>query len=177
MTRAIALTAALIFGPAAPAAAVVLQLDDGTQRPQPYQAWADRAKAPTPRVVIALHLAACPDTGGAACSAPGHIWIDPSRPVSEPKMVFLHELGHHFDYEVMSDSARDTFRFLFDNTSAWRAPIADPPVEKFAEGWATCAHTRQIERRWYGAYRYRPRPPMHARVCRLIRWTADGRFT
>lgn len=165
---------------AAPAEATTIVAPPSS--PYPYQAWADKAAVPTPpgTVEVIEDAVAC---GGQASACTGqHMGRD--LPISidtylsgetfrEVRQVFYHELGHHFDYEVMQDWARARFEQLVGDYRPWVPAIneAQPnaPREKFAEAWMRCAYSTTIKRapQSYG-YLYRPTPKIHAKVCRLI---------
>lgn len=161
----------LLLALAAPAGAITLVSDADVRTPQ---RWADEAKVPTPRVTVRLILAPCPNGAPACANVPwygalGSIYWEPVR---ASRAHFLHEVGHHFDYE-MRDWARDRFRALIGDQRGWRAP-PNSPHEKFAEAYSWCArhtHIRRAASRWI--FDYRPTPRLHRRACRLIRFAAE----
>lgn len=161
-------------------AGTVLVASDGTERPEPYQSWVDSARVPTPDARIALFLAPCPFNPARSCADPqGWIFLYSEHTQGTWKWDFLHELGHHFDYEHMTNGARLRFRRIIGERRAWRSP-PNSPHERFAEAWSRCARSD----RWlfgyeprYGespeyAYRYRPTLEQHRQVCALIRRVA-----
>ncbi len=141
--------------------------------PWPFQTWADEALVPTPPGSLELVL---DDTfcggEGIACTGPTDpIYFDPTFYAGKPgavRQVFDHELGHHFDYDVMEDWARARFEWLVGETRPW---TEDPnaPNEKFAEAWALCAVRARLRHAplEYG-YGYHPSPRLHRKVCHLI---------
>jgi hypothetical protein len=94
----------------------------------------------------------------------------------------MHEIGHFFDFEYMSERLRDRFKHILGLHRPWRRvrPPPDvepgpttwgPPSEVFAQAYAECAvRGPRIRRRPRHAivYRYRPSPSQHRRVCALI---------
>ena len=149
------------------ASAMQLVSDGDTQ---PLQRWADAAKVPTPKATVQSIRAPCP-TGNVACAnvpwygALGTIYWDPA---AATRAQFLHEVGHHFDYE-MAQWARDRFRALIGETREWRSS-PNSPHEKFAEAYSWCARHEKLRRApqaWI--FDYRPSPRLHRQACRIIR--------
>lgn len=165
------------------ALALVSEAQGGTKvvappdSPYPYQAWADRARVPTPDLTIAVveddercegESSACTELGAAT------IWLDPwlsGGTRRDVRSTFLHELGHQFDY-VMPEWARARFLALRRDSRAWReGPNA--PNEQFAEAWALCAERGQrLGRVDEWGYGYEPSRRLHFRVCHLVRVAA-----
>jgi len=169
VTRIVTLAVALVLLVAAPAgAATTLVLPDGTQRPQPYQAWVDAAHVPTPPGVVTLRLDGCGEDMP-ACAPVGERSIALSPDWASPH-VLLHELGHVFD-DGMPEWVRARFASLVDLRGPWLATAASAPAgERFAEAYALCARHPTIRRRRAGgSYRYSPTPAQHKRACALIR--------
>jgi hypothetical protein len=87
--------------------------------------------------------------------------------------VLLHELGHVFDLNVMTDTDRARFRAIM-HRPAWqwwagRTPLA----EWFAEGYSWCARYRRVVSvTRYALYGYHPTSTQYGRVCALIRSAA-----
>jgi hypothetical protein len=168
---ALAITAfALLAGQAH---AVTLVLPDGTQRPQPYQAWVDAARVPAPPGLVTLQLAPCPvggSAGGCVIRGRSEIFLAPE---SRDRRTLLHELGHVFDQSVMSRSARARFQSLVRRRGAWAAAAGgDSAEEQFAEAYALCAQRTRLTDTHFGMYDYTPTPRRHARACRIIRAAA-----
>lgn len=141
----------------------------------PYQRWVDGAKVPTPDLTLAVVPEGCPGREEPACTWEGgpiylaRGWAD--------RGTFLHELGHQFDYVVMSDAARDRFRQIIGDERPWRSS-PNSPHEKFAEAFNYCARFgddvsrkehRQVVLRLGGGYLYRPYYRVHRQACALIR--------
>jgi hypothetical protein len=162
----------------------------GGHTPQPYQRWADLARVPTPVAEIRLLFRPCPglprsrgcvfDNGLAPT-----IYLNPDKLTSArlSHFVFLHEVGHYFDFLHLRPRDRDRFRRTLGLRGPWRRtsplppdyrPTAHshgPPSEVFAQAYAECAvKGPEIPRRPRRPmrYRYRPSPWQHHRVCRLI---------
>lgn len=158
---------------ASPAGAVTLVLPDGTERPQPYQAWADAAHVPTPAGAVTLHLTPCPvGESAAGCVLRGQRAIH-LAPEGRNRRTLLHELGHVFDQSVLTAPSRARFQALVRRRGAWAgAASTDPAEEKFAEAYAVCAQHRRLTDNHFGMYDYTPSPRLHRRVCALIRAAA-----
>ena len=190
MTLALAVSlAAPAAAPKEAAAAVRLATGRGGV-PQPYQRWADRARVPTPEATIIVLFRACPglprsrgcvfDDGG-----PPTIYLNLRHLRSERlrHYVFLHEVGHYFDFLHLRGADRDRFRRILGIDRPWRRtePLPEgfqptaytpgPPAEMFAQAYAECAvkgpRIRRRPRRPM-RYRYRPSPRQHELACRLI---------
>lgn len=145
----------------------------------PYQQWSDASLVPTPpgSVTVINNASGCPEALG--CTGPGlpieleASWdfIHASNPWRSLRENFLHELGHQFDYRVLSDSDRDAFRRIMSDERQWSEGPSSPK-EKFAEAWATCAQRRSLtlEKVELGfGYEFHPTIGQFRAVCRLIR--------
>lgn len=163
----LAVAAAISLVPASSAEATTLTLADGTTRPQPYQAWADNARVPTPPGTVTLDLAGCDELF--ACAPEGSRSIFLSADDASPR-VLLHELGHVFDDTVLPAWARDRFQAILRRRGAWAAASSRRPAnEQFAEAYALCARHASIKERYAGGYEYSPTPAQHRQVCSVIR--------
>jgi hypothetical protein len=132
------------------------------------QGWIDASYVPVAPVLVIVHLGACYD-GGRTCTYPGSPWIWLNEPPNEMRVAFAHELGHVFDYFVLTDANRLTFRRLVGDTRPWRSTGGNSPHEKFAEAYGLCFRHLTIGARHYEDYDYNPTPDLHRRVCSLIR--------
>jgi hypothetical protein len=156
----LALSAAL-----APSALGATRIETAGERP--FQRWVDKALVPTPDAVISVVEEPCPFAESSACTQEGTltIWIGPEA----GRAVFLHELGHQFDYLEMDEAERDGFRRLARERREWRSP-PNSPHENFAEAYALCArkrHLRRPPRMWLAGFR--PIVRRYGRACRRIR--------
>lgn len=166
--------AALAALPASASAATVILAPGG----RPYQRWVDHAKVPTPPTTIQIEETPCPsDDRTSACTwVGGPIHLVPRRLGPVVRHEFLHELGHSFDYLVMTEWARARFLKIIRDSPPWHAP-ANSPHEQFAEAWAFCARfgaakrSRRLRRRMLFAsvgYGYALNWRTHRRACALI---------
>jgi len=117
----------------------------------PYQRWVDESAVPTPDVTIEVIETeaghGCPGRqfDYIACTAPWErkIWIDEAGAVSRrPREIFMHELGHNFDADVLPEWARERFDALEGLGGPWvitEEPQPMTPSEWFAETYAQCA--------------------------------------
>lgn len=145
-------------------ASTTISPDSGTT--YPYQRWVDEARVPTPDVTLTVVEAPCPYEQATGCTRDdaSTIWLNP---VLGHRHEFLHELGHQFDYHVMTDEARAQFLAIRHDTRAWRSP-PDSPHEQFAEAYALCAQPQRAN--WHqAAFRYWQGRSAHRAVCGLIR--------
>lgn len=173
MIRRLLTVAAVALSLLAPAPALGATAIGRSGAPDQYlQRWVDAATAPLPPVEIRVERVPCPDPEGSSCTGRGWpIYLSPH----DGRDVFLHELGHHFDY-AMSDGARAAFlRLLGLKGQPWRG-LSNSPHERFAEAWSLCAGALDPSQVWNGrvhaGYMYEPTVKTHERVCRLIRLEA-----
>lgn len=107
-----------------------------------------------------------------ACTSPKvpFIWI--TRPDLFDRKDLLHELGHRFDYQRMTERARNRFMRIMGIVGRdWQGQFdyrPNPPNEKFAEGWRMCAQNPLRPDRWLYGYGYKPTVKQHRTVCALI---------
>ena len=125
---------------------------------------------PAPPVVNRV-VAACPGLSGSdqrPCSgAPSTVYWNPAWP--DPA-AWEHELGHLFDYQVLTDADRAAFQRIVGVTGAWRPGTgAAGPAEYFAVAYSQCALHRTVRRSNTLGYGYRTTPRRHQAVCELIR--------
>jgi hypothetical protein len=166
---AVAAVMTLLF--ASSAGATTLKLPDGTERPQPYQRWADAALVPTIDGAVTLDLGGCGEL--TACAPVGERAISMAADWSSPH-VLLHELGHVFD-DTMPDWARQRFMAVMRKRGPWASPTSAAPAdEQFAEGYSLCARHAVIRDRYAGGYMYSPTPAQHQQVCAVIKQAAGG---
>jgi hypothetical protein len=154
---------------------------------------AGSGKMPQPPVVYEFHWS---DTcgGGVAlgCTVQGDVTLDellvrlPTARVvtglgnGAPLMSFVlfHELGHVFDREWMTDSARTSFMNVIGRTDGWwSAELGPPPAELFADAYAVCSiygPTIPHDLRQPVGYGWKPTVALDAASCGIILGVADG---
>jgi len=143
--------------------------------PARFQRLIAAAAIPTPHATLVLQRGLCPGapSWAAGCALPlqRQIWL--SAEGLQPS-IFFHELGHVFDWLVMTDAMRARFAKLIHRPGEWNwtATNRNPPVEQFAEAYSICARHRKIRAVTYGNYDYTPTPALHGRACALIRSAA-----
>lgn len=170
----------------ASAGASVTIIDSNDQPVARAQEWANTAKVPTPDATVRLIVTACPyspyspEEHATGCALPGTIWMDEAA-ITNPRNVFLHELGHEYDFSNLTDDQRDRFKALLGLTGPWQPAVADywnAPIERFAEAYRLCAIGARPQNlgsafgnRYLmpGDYGYNPPLAVHRVVCRLIR--------
>lgn len=169
-----AVVAATLLSLAAVASAPAATIVGGEGEPLPpprLQKWADSALVPTPDVEITVHMRWCDDVPTRpACAKPGEIWIAPDV---MRRLDFRHELGHQFDYFLMTDEARKRFLAIMRDDREWRS-APESPHERFAEAWRLCAAARRLPQYYNVAYGLELTPRQFHRVCALIRGVAAG---
>lgn len=120
----------------APASASALTVAD----PQ-LQAWAERSHVPTVAGEVQVLPAPCPTAQASACTwlgGPIYLAAGPER-----RARWLHELGHRFDYALLSDGERARFMAIYGETRAWRCDCGNSPHELFATAYSQLAQTRR----------------------------------
>lgn len=156
------------------------------------QLWANEAKMPTPPGNVEIRGieddATCSDEW--ACALPGVIYIDAAVPLHDLRPAFLHEMGHEFDFELLTESERSEFTELAGVPGRpwdFEIPGVDihktSPREYFAEAFGLCSeyglHIDPDERfealplyigRFVSQHRYE-------RICTLILRASEGHGT
>lgn len=162
------LTVVLALGLASTASAVTIQTTDTTY---PWQAWANASQAPTfagdVPMTVAGADAACGDDAGCTAAFPRvdqttgailpgapesvSVQIAMGDSVDMERGYLLHELGHVFDAEYMTDSDREQFMSMLGlrggsarwwyalTTVSYGVTIHFAPGEWFAESYRMCA--------------------------------------
>lgn len=106
----------------------------------PWQRWITRSKVPTPDIEITIVGQPCPDGESAACTFPGSTVAYIAEPSpSLAKDALFHELGHQFDYWVLTEAQRERFMQIAEVGGEWRQPGTRSPHELFAEAFRQCA--------------------------------------
>ena len=107
----------------------------------------------------------------------------PDENRKQEHILFLHELGHVFDYHNLNQLERKKFKILINSRCAWWSPACKlwrygyresnlEPGEIFAEMYAACAiglTREQIEDRDYVSYGYIPDPAIEPKICQAIK--------
>lgn len=89
----------------------------------------------------------------------------------DEKVLFLHELGHVYDFTHLNRRERNLFRAAVQTPFGWWSQTAKvPPGEMFAEQYAACALGMTLrERDAIPAVSYGWEPPSDIGLCALIR--------
>lgn len=143
------LAAAAIWVPAAQAQTTVIE-PVGSHFP--YQRWIDEAQVPTPDVTVEVIETApgngCPvdqrTTKIEACTVLSErkIWVAvPDVPGARPRHAFMHEVGHYFDDEDLTEWGRERFDSIYGLGGPWMLPESGQMTagEYFAEAYAQCS--------------------------------------
>lgn len=130
--------------------------------PNAAHAW----NVPLPAAPIEWHLGEpCPNRPTRGCTMdvrPIPIYM-PRDQVTNQNV--WHELGHAFDYSVMTDANRDTWRSIMHERRPWRTS-PNSPHERFAESYALC----QLGTRGaFRGYDFWPTRRQLRAICLLIR--------
>lgn len=152
--------------------------------PGPYQRWVNQSKTPTPNIPITVEASvdACPSEMACMSIAARKMYLPTGLP--SRKEIFYHELGHQFDWELMTGADRRWFKRNYHRPNrVWldRTGELDPdrPLdvgEFFAWNYGECALGQiqpwssigvgpDYEQLWSGAMR---------RGCRRIELIAGG---
>lgn len=128
------------------------------------------ARVPMPHAVTVLYQP-CPNGGGSCADADSDtVYIEPGADL----FTIMHEVGHIFDRQRLSDRDRARFARLLGLPGEWRRGTGldglNSPSERFADAYAACAlGLRPDGSRWVSAYDYNPSPRRHHTICRSIR--------
>ena len=170
---------------ASTAGAVTLTTPEGEPL-YPFQAWADRAKVPTPdmTIIVSGDVAQCgvspdPTLITIACTSRTEPIIYALWPncgfrqnrddIRSCRFWILHEIGHQFD-RVMPTWKRAAFAKILGDESEWLAPGVFATLEEdFADGYARCAINRIAPWLSQGRFMRDLSGRQFRRICRLIR--------
>ena len=168
LPRVACLVALAVLALGSTAHAVTIVSPSGDPRVAKYQVWANAAAMPTPTGVVDLVLQTCPVPISDGCvlqGAPPTIYLGSTV---RTRATLLHEIGHAFDAQRLTDADHAAFEAIFGDTRPWRS-ASNSPHEQFAEAYSLCARHPQIRATYAAAYAYRVTVAQHRRVCALIR--------
>lgn len=85
---------------------------------RPWARWIEKSRMPSPNLTLTVVGTHCPDGGYNGCTYPGTTTIYVARGGGHRavRMIFLHELGHQFDYALPAGSHpydRETFAEIY----------------------------------------------------------------
>ncbi len=112
-----------------PATAQATVITGPTQRTTQIERWLTHSHLPTPDVEVSVEDRDCYEYGGSSCA-----WRDSDTIYLSPedgRKEFFHELGHFFDYTVLSDASRARFLRIMGDDREWISP-PNSPHEQFA---------------------------------------------
>ena len=150
----------------------------------PFSGWAEDARVPLPPAgAVVVHYAPCPEFPEEAGCAwpeqdgqPVHVFVLPSRDRSEDRRTFWHELGHAYDWTVLSDVQRAKLTLLMGMRGPWsKRPMEDQPAEAFGEAYRFCAMGADRSRRAFRRedasveYGYAVTFRRQRGICRMLR--------
>lgn len=138
-----------------------------------YQNWMDTAEVPAPPGRIEFHLADCTGMAGYSCAfdsprhVPDRIYLATDHDAS--RSVFLHEVGHVYDFQVMRAVDRADFSALVGRAGLdWHyrpeTQGGAPTSELFAAAYSDCATNGSS-----GQYGWSPTRTQHDMACTIIR--------
>lgn len=151
-----------------------------------YNRWARWAKVDSPDAVVtvrefdSLPLPRCWAEEAIACVSPsrvGEYEMEVYRGVSPRlrRIAFWHEMGHVYDWSMLTDADREVLTRRFGLTGLWVQDVWDSPHEHFARVYAACAAAGPVTRYEYGFEGTAQSTPFeHTFTCRLIRSRAFG---
>jgi hypothetical protein len=87
-----------------------------------------------------------------------------------------HELGHQFDYWLLTPEDRMSFQTIMGDHRDWQS-TPNSPHEQFAEAFALCGFDlktllKQGDGQILGGYDYRPTPSQYLQVCHLLKFAS-----
>lgn len=146
MRRLLLIIALALVAPAAASAHTTLVTPDGQPIGGRWQQWVDRSLVPTPDATLVVSFTNPSDSSRAAYFTP-----DESKstlyvpdPAKITRHMLLHELGHFYDYSLLTDTGRAAImRFVLAGLREWRQPGGDSAHEQFAEAFAFAATYRR----------------------------------
>lgn len=158
-----------------------LVTSDGRPLRGPYQSWVHRSLMPKVPGPVTVYFSGCPGNrrfdGCVNKRRPSVIHLRPRA----GRLLFYHELGHLFDYRLLTSADRLTFRRLTGAAPpaarSWRGG-SNPLSERFAEAYALCSRYRTVKRpivRRASHFRYAASARTHRSVCRLIKRVGERR--
>jgi hypothetical protein len=163
---------------AAASADTTLVNREGRALPQRWQSWIHKSLVPIVPGRVKVSLRGCPAhpnaVGCVYSDRLSAVYLDRRRAVL-PSTLY-HELGHLYDWRVLSNRDRRRFKRLVGKPrQGWFKGRAQP-AELFAEAYSFCARYRRIKSvRTYATYGYDPTPSQHRAACRLIVAAAQPR--
>lgn len=147
--------------------------------PPVFQGYVNNSLAPTPNVSVDFFLALCPGSDSSACAYNAinnngkyAIYLNPQL-TADKMWTTLHEVGHIFDYVVMTETSRNLFIKILHETHPWRSG-ANSPNEKFAEAYALCSLKKKIKKPVIEGYDLHLTPKQFTQTCKMIRLRAMG---
>lgn len=147
----LAVLAADVAGATVRPGATRIVIEDGSPD-WPYQRWVNRAEVPTPGETIWVNENFA-EHGCDGCA--GFDYENGDRPAISinpdgwgmRRGVFLHELGHHFDYARLDDAERGPLAAMLGAPGTpWRSNelMHFSPHELFAEAYKQCAFRKLV---------------------------------
>jgi hypothetical protein len=135
--------------------------------PKLYTSWLAKFYVPSPPGYVDFGIGSCASHDELGCME----WTSPIATVRIirsdrlDRFTFAHEMGHVFDYYVLSRTGgRDRFATL--EGFPWTTPRSE---EYFADSYAVCALHTVLRRPVTTDYGFRVTPSLHRRICSLIR--------
>lgn len=125
-----------------------------------YSRWIERSQAMTPLAEVRVREEPCGGAVGCAVTTQKLIYVDPSLPWFDARVVFMHEVGHIYDEYGLEPEQRQRLAALME-TRLWRPPGASgedrPTQELFADLYSQCSIDR-----WHRAVSPLSRAPVLA---------------
>lgn len=144
----------------------------GADLPDPYQEWNESVtRVPLPKPGLEVVISETPCSGdilGCAYAELNRIEVSPQS----WKSTFLHEEGHIFDAEYMTETTRTQFLSIIhhSNFEWWGIDYDHSGGEWFADSYMQCARLPRIDPSWeYSVGSGAVKGRLIKRVCSLIR--------
>jgi hypothetical protein len=143
----------------------------GRPLPPQWQRWVAKSLVPIVPGRVKVSLRGCPAhpkaVGCVYSNRLSTLYLDRRR-AALPATLY-HELGHLYDWRVLSNADRRRFKRLIGRPRQGWFKGQGEPAEQFAEAYSFCARYRRIRSiRAYATYGYDPSPAEHRAACRLI---------
>lgn len=144
MKRLALLLALLAFPASASAHTTVI---GGSTRAVALQRYVNQSKVPTPDMSIKVVDSRCPKPDAVACATwDDVIYLDPVLTKPVLRIVFLHELGHIYDQNLMTETRRAEVSSVMSWVGPWQQPELGhgAPLELFANLYSDCAAAKSV---------------------------------
>jgi hypothetical protein len=144
MALTVAATLAIVGAVAPGAHALALVQRNGRPVPRQFVHWIRESKVPAPTGRAIVVFAPCPNPGPEV--AYGCVYPEDVPPViflgphARDRYMFMHEVGHIYDTQAMTDASRFAYGALLGQDGPWSDDGTTRPLgEEFADDYSACS--------------------------------------